>query len=171
MNRHRPPGAGDDAPWARLSDLDDEELLAALREVITEAGPPPQWSIDLAKDSFAMRMADAELAALMDDSELVGAAPGTRGDAPRLAVFDCDAMSVEVELSPGLRTGSWQLLGQLLPPAAARVRVRRKDGDRSWVTADELGRFMIDQVPAGPLSLVIEIEGRRPIITDWISVS
>jgi hypothetical protein len=164
MNRERPPG--DIEPAARLSDLDDEQLLAALREMLA-AEPPPRPSVDLAKDSFALRIADAELAALVDDS---GLALTRAGDAQRLAVFDSDGLSVEIEVSPGSRPRSWHLIGQLFPATAARIRIRRQPDEQPAVTADDLGRFMIDQLPAGPLSLAIEVDGRRPVVTDWIAV-
>jgi hypothetical protein len=163
MNRERPPG--DSEPVARLSDLDDEQLLAALREML--AAQPPQSSVDLAKDSFGLRIADAELAALVDEA---GLALTRAGDAQGLTVFDCDGLSVEIEMSPGSRPRSWHLIGQLVPPTAARIRIRRQPDEQPAVTADDLGRFMIDQLPAGPLSLVIEVDGKPPVVTDWIAV-
>jgi hypothetical protein len=175
MSKERPPAGGHDEPVARLSDLDDEQLLAALREVLGTADPPPSWCLDLAKESFALRTIDAELATLSEDSALEGAAltrsaGGQPGGAPRLAVFDADSLSVEIEVSRGSRAGSWQVVGQLTPPAAAVVGVRRPPDDHDQVTADDLGRFMIDQVPAGPLSLAIEVEGKQSVVTEWITV-
>jgi len=175
MSKERPPADGHHKPVARLSDLDDEQLLAALREVLGASDPPPSWCVELAKDSFALRTIDAELAALTEDSALEGAAltrsAGVRaGSAPRFAVFDADSLSVEIEVTPGSRAGSWQLVGRLTPPAAATVGVRQPPHDQSRVAADDLGRFMIDQVPAGPLSLAIEVEGRQPVVTEWITV-
>lgn len=167
MNGERPPGPGDSERAARLRDLDDEQLMAALREVLMSVDSPPKQSVDLAKDSFGLRMVDAELAALVEDA---GLAVMRTGDAPRLAVFDADGLGVEIEVIPGPRRRSWQLIGQLFPPAAARIRVRRQPGEAPEVTADDLGRFMIDQLPAGPLSLAIEVDGRRPVVTDWIAV-
>jgi hypothetical protein len=92
------------------------------------------------------------------------------GDPPRLAVFDADGLGIEIEVIPGPRPRSWQLIGQLFPPAAARIRIRRQPDEASAVAADDLGRFMIDQLPAGPLSLAIEVDGRPPVVTDWIAV-
>jgi hypothetical protein len=175
MNEERPPANGGHEPMARLSELDDEQLLAALREVLGASDPPPAWCVELAKGSFALRTIDAELATLSEDSGLAGLvrtrAAGTRsGSAPRLAIFDAGGLSVEIEVSPGSRAGSWQLVGQLTPPAAATIGVRRPPDDHASVTADGLGRFMIDQLPAGPLSLAIEVEGKQPVVTEWITV-
>jgi hypothetical protein len=159
----------------RLSDLDDDQLLAALRAALGAFDPPPSWCVELAKDSFALRTIDAELATLTEDSELVGmalirSADVRSGSAPRFAVFDADSLSVEIEVSSGSRAGSWQLVGQLMPPAAADVEVRRPANDYTRVTSDDLGRFVVDQLPAGPLSLAIEVEGSHPVVTEWITV-
>ncbi|HTU74413.1 MAG TPA: hypothetical protein VMG38_12930 [Trebonia sp.] len=175
MSRERPPAGGQHEPVARLSDLDDERLLSALREVLGAADPPPSWCVNLAKESFALRTIDAELATLSEDSALDGVAVtrsggGPPGGGPRLAVFDADSLSVEIEVSRSSRPGSWQVVGQLSPPAAAMVGVRRPPDDHGRVTADDLGRFLIDQLPAGPLSLAIEIEGKQSVVTEWITV-
>jgi hypothetical protein len=175
MNEERPPANGHQEPAARLSELDDEQLLAALREVLGASDPPPSWCVDLAKESFTLRTIDAELATLSEDSGLAGAslprAASIRADAtPRFAVFDADSLSVEIEVSPGSRAGSWQLVGQLTPAAVAVVGVRRPPDDQTRVTADDLGRFMVDRLAAGPLSLAIEVEGRQLVVTEWITV-
>jgi len=175
MNKERRPGNGHDEPVARLSDLDDEQLLAALREALGASDPPPAWCVELAKESFALRTIDAELAALTEDSALDGTAltrsARLRADStPRFAVFDADGLNVEIEMSPGPQAGSWQLVGQLTPPAVATVGIRRPPHDQTTVTADDLGRFLVDEVPAGPLSLAIEVEGRQPVVTEWITV-
>jgi hypothetical protein len=175
MNEERPPDGGHHAPVARLSGLDDEQLLTALREVLGAFDPPPPWCAELAKNSFALRTIDAELATLTEDSGLAGAsltrgADVRAGGAPRLAVFDAGSLSVEIEVSPGSRAGSWQLVGQLLPPAVAVVGLRRPPDDQTRVTADDLGRFIVDQLPPGPLSLAIEVEGKQPVVTEWITV-
>jgi hypothetical protein len=38
------------------------------------------------------------------------------------------------------------------------------------VTADGLGRFVIEHLSQGPLSLVIEVSGRRPVVTEWLVI-
>jgi hypothetical protein len=181
VNAHRGAGNDGDDPPSQLSDLDDEGLLAALREVLRAADPPPQWSVELAKASFGLRMADAELAALASDSQLAGARAVTRGaSAPWLAVFDSGHLTVEIEVIPHGPVGrSWQALGQLTPAAAATITIRRQrdaapaqgSAGGAQVAADELGRFAIGQLAPGPLSLAIKVDGRRPVITDWIALS
>ena len=93
-------------PAIELSELDDEGLLAALREVIGHDRPPPDWSADLARSSYDLRDADASLAVLISDSGLATAHSVVRsGTAPRLAVFDTGDLSVEIEIERGARAG------------------------------------------------------------------
>jgi hypothetical protein len=171
MNRGGPPDTDEGDSHIRLSDVEDERLLAAFRKVQEAADSPlPQRYVDLAMGSFALRMAQAELAILIEESELAGTASVARGK-ERLAVFGSRRLSVEVVVSPLHRAGSWQLLGQIMPAKAARVQVRRQhQAEQASVTADDLGFFMLDQLTSGPLSLSIEVTGEPPIFTEWMVI-
>jgi hypothetical protein len=172
-----PSAREDHEPANTLSALDDEGLLAALRRMLDRYEPAPDWSADLAKASYALRAVDAELAALVSDSALTAAPSALRsGTAPRLAVFGGADLSVEIEIEPAggaagsAGSGSWRLVGQLSPAAPARIGVRRQHGEPVWVDADSRGRFAVDDLPRGPLSLVCVRDGVRPAVTEWISV-
>lgn len=155
----------------RLADLDDEQLLAAVVEVLRTSQPPPAWSAELAKASFDLRAVDAELAVITEDSGLASAQSALRSAvAPRLTVFETPDLSVEIQIEPGARTGSWRLIGQLTPAAPARVQVRQPGGQPFWVDADELGRFAVDQLRDGPLSLMCTRPGLRYAVTQWITI-
>lgn len=155
----------------RLSGLDDEQLLVALREVLRPAPPPPAWSAELAKASYDFRTADAELARLTSDSGLATAQSALRSAAtPRLTVFDAPDLSVEIQIEPGPRAGSWRLIGQLTPAAPARIQVRQPRAQPFWVDADDRGRFAVDQLRDGPLSLICTRAGVRHAVTQWITI-
>jgi len=159
----------DEEPRVQLGDLDDDSLLAALRAVIGDGEPVPAWSADLAKGSFGLRQADAELVALVADSGLADAPATVRSGAPsRLAVFETADLSVEIELEPAARAGSWRLTGQLTPAAPARIQVRGPQS--AWVEADDRGRFAVGHLPAGPLSLLCLRSGQPAAATEWILV-
>lgn len=159
-------------PAATLGALDDEGLLAALREVLSRDEPPPDWSAELAKSSYDLRAVDAELAALTSDSGLPAAASGMRsGTAPRLAVFEAEDLSFEIEIEPSTPAGSWRLVGQLIPASAARIQIRQQRAEPVWVDADDLGRFAADHLAGGSLSLMCMREGMRAAVTDWIAIS
>lgn len=165
----------DEEPAVVLGELDDEGLLAALREVIGPDEPPPAWSAELAKASFGLREADTELASLVSDSER-GADRGSepvlrsRGTS-RLAVFDAGDLSVEIEIEPGARADSWRLTGQLIPAAPARILLRRAPGQVAQeVDADSRGRFAIEHLAGGPLSLLCRRDTGPAAVTEWIAI-
>jgi hypothetical protein len=154
-----------------LSDLDDEGLLAAVREMLGREEPPPDWSVDLAKTSYGLRAVDAELAALTSDSGLAAAGSRVRsGTVPRLAVFDTGDLSIEVEIEPSAPVGSWRLVGQLIPASPARIQIRQQRAESVWVDADDLGRFTADHLAGGSLSLLCVRDGVRDAVTEWIAI-
>jgi hypothetical protein len=173
MNGNRPSGTGVGVSRTSLSNLGDERLLATFRKVLKATGSPPleNW-VELAKADITLRMADTELATLVEGPGLVAAAPVRRANgAPRLAVFNTDQLSVEIKVGRGSRPGSWQVLGRLTPPAAAKVGVRRQQqAEQASVTTDVLGCFVIEGLSQGPMSLVIEVSGRRPVVTEWLVI-
>jgi hypothetical protein len=155
----------------RLGDLDDDQLLTALGEVTSAPESLSNWAVELAKASYGLHVADAELARLTSDSGLAGAQSALRSvAAPRLTVFDAPDLSVEIQIEPGARVGSWRLTGQLTPAEAARIQVRQPKAEPFWVTVDDLGRFAADQLREGPLSLVCARPGRRSAVTQWIAI-
>jgi hypothetical protein len=161
----------DDEPAVSLSSLDDEGLMAALRNMLSRNEPPPSWSVDLAKSSYDLRAVDAELAVLSSDSGLAGTRAVVRsGAGPRLVVFDAADLSVEIEIEPGARAGSWRLIGQLTPATSARMQVRQQGTESVQVDADDFGRFAIDSLPGGLVSLICIRDGKRPAVTEWIAV-
>jgi hypothetical protein len=155
---------------AKLGQFDDEGLLAALRQMLGHE-QSPDWSVDLAKASYALRTVDAELAVLTSDSALASAQSVVRSTgSPRLAVFDSADLSVEIEIEPGTRADSWRLIGQLIPATAARIGIRQQQAEPVWVDADDRGRFTAYDLVHGPLSLICERSSMRTTVTAWIPI-
>ncbi len=161
---------GDSAPWGDAL-AEDEKLLADLRDA-GRLDPVPLDAVAAARSSFAWRTLDSELAALrydslVDDQALVGIRSAE--PPPRLLTFEAPALTVEVEAAPN---GSHRrLIGQLVPPQPARIDVRHPAGTIP-VEADDLGRFAVDDVPPGPVSLYVEGLGDNAVAvtTDWFLV-
>jgi hypothetical protein len=154
-----------------LSELDDDALLGALRDVIEYYEPPPRRSVDMAKAAFGLRSVDAEVARLVSDSGLAGAPSGLRsGASSRLVVFDGADLGVEIEIEPGAQAGVFRLVGQLIPGGAARIQVRQSEDEPVLVDADDRGRFAVERLVGGPLSLLCDRDGRPATATEWISV-
>lgn len=147
----------------------DEALLEELRAAAHRFDPPPPAVLEAARASLTWRTIDAELAALEFDSAVDQAAAAVRsGEGPRLLTFSAPGLNIEVEVSPlGPRR---QLVGQLVPAQAARIDVRHAGGVTT-VQADQLGRFGVDAVSAGPVSLrchLATVPPSPPVVTEWI---
>lgn len=171
MSTDEPSAPEDGEPAIELGRLDDEGLLAALRQMFDQYESLPSWSVELAKSSYDLRALDAELAVLTSDSGLATAQSVVRSrTAPRLAVFDAGDLSMQIEIEPGARAGWWRLIGQLIPAGPARIQVRQQGAEPVWVDADDLGRFAVDHLPGGPLSLICIRDGMRATVTEWIAI-
>ncbi|HSK26532.1 MAG TPA: hypothetical protein VK894_06440 [Jiangellales bacterium] len=147
---------------------EERRLLDALRAGLAEADPVPEVLVEAAKASFTWRTVDAELAELVADTALEARAVRGQGG-PRLLTFAAGptTLVVEVDASGAGR----RLLGQIVRPRRAEVEVRHAGGTVS-VAADDLGRFRVDTVPAGPLSLSCRFPeaGEQPVVTSWVTV-
>jgi hypothetical protein len=142
---------------------DDDELLAFLDEALrTEAEVPPDF-VAAGKATFTWRSIDAELAALVYDSEREPALTRTQTADLRALTFASAHVTIELELTD---TG---LLGQVVPTAAARIEVQTAAGVTVWVTADELGFFTIRDVPQEPFRLRVRVDETIDVLTTWIT--
>jgi hypothetical protein len=150
-----------------MSEPSTDPTFAALRSVIERADPVPSAVVDAARAAYTWRTIDAELAELTADSAM--AAVGVRSSsAPRLLTFQGPGVEVEVEVAQ--RGSTRRLSGQLVPVGPAQVTVRWSSGSRE-TAADDLGRFAVDGVPAGSVSLLVLRTGaEHPIVTSWISI-
>jgi hypothetical protein len=165
------PGRDGGQPANPMSGLEDDQLLAALREMLSGTEPAPDWSVELAKASYDLRAVDAELAVLTSDSGVAPGRSGTRSDTTaRMAVFDAGDLSVEIEIEPGERAGSWRLIGQLNPAAPARIEIRQQLSESCWVDADRFGRFAASHLRSGPLSLICVRSDLPAAVTQWIAI-
>jgi hypothetical protein len=150
-----------------MVDQSQDPLLTALRRVVASADPVPPSVVEAARAAYVWRTIDAELAELTADSAM--AAAGVRSSsAPRLLTFEGTGVEVEVEVA---QTGSTRRLsGQLVPVGPAQITVRWSGGT-SETTADDLGRFAVERIPAGTVSLaILRIGAEHPIVTSWISI-
>jgi hypothetical protein len=155
-----------------MTDPDDTELLQELRLMAGRVDPVPHEVVAAARSAILWRTIDAELAELtadssVDDNRLVG----VRGTAlPLMLSFEVGGQTLELEVS---ETGTTRrLLGQLIPGQPGEVIVHHGRGEEV-VRADEVGRFDLASVPAGP----VRVRWRRTadpaeemVATDWFLV-
>lgn len=147
---------------------DPVHLTARLQE--TDDDPAPAALLAAARAAYSWRTVDTDLRRPSYDSLLDEALSPTRGgqDA-RLLRFEAGdvALDLEVALDGDGRT----LVGQVSPAAAAEVTVRHGGAEETTVTTDELGRFALDGVRRGPLSVRCQVwEPRVELYTDWLLI-
>jgi hypothetical protein len=148
----------------------DERLLDELRDLFERGDPPPAAVVEAAKRGYDLRTVDEELAALVMDTLLERPLAGVRGTAePRSLRFEAPGVTIEVEVT-GSGAERRRVLGQLVPPRAARIEVSQPGRADTSVEADELGRFAIDGIHARPLRLRCHLAGRGPVATEWVLV-
>lgn len=161
--------SGLESPLFREPVGEELKLLAELGRA-GQLDPVPPEVTAAAKSSFAWYTMDAELAELVyDSSEDSQALAGVRSSSSmRLLTFESPALTVEVEASAdGSRR---RLLGQLVPPQPGRVDVRHLEGSLS-AEVDDVGRFAVEDVPPGPVSLHCQGSGQSvAVTTDWVVV-
>jgi hypothetical protein len=154
---------------ADLAQLPETELLAVIGEFFDEIDPVPDHVVAAAKGCLTWRTIDAELAELIEDTALLAGTSVRSPHGPRLLTFSAPQVSVVVEVAEVGPTR--RLIGQLGDPRSAAIEVRFRDGT-TWVDADQLGRFVVDGVPAGPVSLVCRFPDSdiAPLVTDWVTL-
>ncbi len=144
----------------------DEQLLDRLRGVLARVDPVPAVVVESARDSYGWRTLDAELARLVADSLLATAS--VRGSAARLLTYHAGDLTIEVEVTE--IAGRLRVLGQVVPPQAARVLAEpgTPGGHSTEVSADPLGRFTFSDLPPGPTRFRCAREGDAPPVqTEW----
>jgi hypothetical protein len=166
------PGRSSD----ETDDPADDAMMVRLGALFEQHDAPPDLAIRLAEQSFGLRSVDAELAALVADSAVDEALIGVRGHdgpwdraAPRLLTFEAGDLALEIAVER--QNGRRRLLGQLLPAAPARIEVRQPSVVASrWSDADERGRFTVEDVVPGPISVTCHRDGHPAITTEWTAV-
>ena len=153
-----------------------DALLGELGGLLSRLDPLPPQLLDQVRRAFCWRTVDAELAELSfdslvdrDDALAVRAATDAALEPRTLgfgAVVDGDDLSIEVEVSATPDGPS--LVGQVWPAGAATVEVQTGVGGATAVPADELGRFLVEPVPLGPVRLSVR-HGDRLVQTTWVS--
>lgn len=149
-----------------MTHKDDLGLPDDLFAVVTTADPVPYDTLRSIRACFTRRTLDAELAELVYDS-VVDEPVGVRsGSGSRQLSFQGPRVAVEMEVQAERQ----RVVGQVVPAQPSQVEVRHSGG--SFVLrSDPAGRFVADDVPAGPVSFRCTGQtGDRPFaaVTDWI---
>lgn len=142
---------------------DDDLLLRALGEAVRGADAVPPEFRESGWAAFSPPDLDAELAALIYDSEREPALTRTETATLRALTFAAPSLTIEIELTPN------GLTGQVVPPTSVTIEVHNAGGQTLTVTTDEFGWFTVDRVPEGALRLRCRARDRLDVITTWIT--
>jgi hypothetical protein len=144
----------------------DAGLIGRLRTALDETDPVPADVLGAARASLTWLTVDAELAMLSEDSASFAGARSTT-EAPRILNFECPTGVIVLEVTR--RGDQRRLLGHT--DRQARVAVRHSGGTVELET-DGHGRFRVDEVPSGPISVraVFADSPDAPIVTSWVVV-
>lgn len=145
--------------------LNDDELLAALRDALAERQRVPAEFTEAARSAFAWHNIDAELAQLTYDSGRdADVAPATRAEAAsiRSLTFTSARLSIELDVAED------SLVGQVVPAQPAVITVLARTGGELEVHADEIGCFTIEPIPLGQFRLRCRSAGGVEVLTGWV---
>ena len=158
--------------------VNDDDLLRELRSLLAHLDPVDPRLLDRGRFAYCWRTVDSELAELSFDSlvdqdmALAVRAAGDLATEPRMlgfgAVVNGEDVAIEIELTPGTGPGRACLVGQVSPPVATTVELQAGSGALTAVRTDDLGRFLIEAVPSGPVRLRVR-HGDRDVHTTWVS--
>ena len=149
----------------RAVDWDDDDVLGArLSEALDEVDAVPADFVDSGSGIFAWRNVDAELAALIYDSEREGVA-AARADVAslRALTFATSQVTVEITFMPDV------MIGQIAPQCMARVQLQYSGRRITSVVADRLGVFTVDPPPREPFILTCQFGDLINIVTPLIT--
>lgn len=144
-----------------MNDDRSPDLIRRISEAFDDLPPVPERLTDAARDAFAWRRADAQLAELLTDSadtELVG----VRGAAGERRAFRYGAGDFVVRVHLTEET----LIVMIEPPLSVGCRVATAAGATEHRT-DELGELAID-APELPVRIEVDLPS-GPTVTPWIT--
>ena len=148
--------------------------LRVLRELFQTSDPAPQRAVETAYSAAARRWVDRGAEALRLIGDSADAPARTRAStAPetRVLTFAMPGSVLEVDLVPTVQ-GMYRASGLVLSRSgqgtpSGDVVLRHATGE-SVGELDDHGGFEVDDVPRGPLSVVLRQNAAAPAVTDWL---
>ncbi|QGK71695.1 hypothetical protein GIY23_21170 [Allosaccharopolyspora coralli] len=139
----------------------------------TDPAPPHRAQAAYAALDVAARPAGAGALELVGDSaeERVPTRTAARAAESRVLTFLMPGRLVELDLVPTL-PGSYRASGVVVSRAgqgvtSGDVALRHPGGERAAVL-DPYGAFAVEDVPRGPISVVLRPAGAEPAVAEWL---
>jgi len=145
---------------------DDDAMMAELKASVAERDAVPERLLRDAKAAFAWRTVDQELERLTLESDSLFDEPAllrADGDsASRALSFEGSGIGLEIEINERM------VVGQVFPMRAALITIVGAAGPSIETRTDELGCFVVDRIPNGPLRVRCDTQDSS-FITDWLA--
>lgn len=147
-------------------EYDDVRLLADLNALYENDDPVPEAVLEAARGAFAWADFDSELARLLDEESLSSSGRPVRATGDQhFLTFEAAHLTFVVE-STELADGR-KLVGQVMPPGPSELWLECASGGSASAEVDELGRFALPQLPAGPARLRCQLPDGTRVVTEW----
>ncbi|WP_020668737.1 hypothetical protein [Amycolatopsis nigrescens] len=157
MNEFQLAGGGSTHP-------DDLKLLEDIGRLVDELDPLPADLVERVQFAIALEDLDVEVARW----ERADARSGVRGDQGTIT-FTVSDLTVMINLT---KIGTHHRIdGWLVPAGEYGVEVRVAEHGATSTTADEGGRFVLDDVPTGTTQIMVHIgaaANRRTVVTPTV---
>jgi hypothetical protein len=144
---------------------DDEALVAELDRMIDEFDGPPPGLVERIQFAIALEDLDVEVARWEHADSLAGVRGGDQGT----ITFTVSDLTVMINLT---KMGKLHRIdGWLVPAGQYGVEVRVAEHGTTSTTADEGGRFVLDNVPRGTTQILVhlgDVSCRRTIVTPTV---
>ncbi|MQA11458.1 MAG: carboxypeptidase regulatory-like domain-containing protein [Pseudonocardiaceae bacterium] len=141
---------------------DDRALLAELGRVVDDIDAPPDDLVARIQFALALEDLDVEVAQWERSGELAGVR-STDQDTVTFTVRDLTVMINLTKIGKSYRIDGW-----LVPAGQYEVEVRVAGHDSSSTIADDVGRFVLHEVPRGTTQIVVHVgvdSSRRTVVT------
>ncbi|GAA3460086.1 hypothetical protein J2S66_006203 [Saccharothrix longispora] len=134
---------------------EDTAVLTELNRLVYELDAPPPGLVERIRFAVALENLDVEVARW----ERAGSLAGVRGGNPGTITFTVDNLTLMVNFtSTGARH---RIDGWLVPAGEHTVEVRVAEHESSTTKADDGGRFVLSDVPAGTTQIVVHLVNSR----------
>lgn len=148
-----------------MSSPGDDVLLAEIGRSLDELDPPPGDLVERVQFALALENLDVEVARWERLDELAG----VRGTGTGTITFTVSDLTVMINLT---KIGKLHRIdGWLVPAGQYGVEVRVAEHGTTSTTADEGGRFVLDNVPQGTTQILVhlgDVSCRRTIVTPTV---
>jgi hypothetical protein len=146
--------------------IDDDAVIARLREVAATADPEPLELAGAARAAFGLYRFDEELAQLLHDSaEEAVAVRGAVDDETRLLSFGSDDVAADLEISSADDDGC-AVTGTVHGPVTQAVLQTPENAQE--LALDEHGRFRVDGVTGAAVRVRMQTESGVTVVTPWV---